>query len=89
MEPNIEACTTSIWPCLRAITLTCSPVASAWRTRAVPVQGFRVRISTHNQLDSVSKGCIHQASNRLAQLDGYLLGGKRENGSQWDDGEEI
>lgn len=55
----------------------------------MPVQGFRVRISTHNQLDSVSKGCIHQASNRLAQLDGYLLGGKRENGSQWDDGEEI
>jgi hypothetical protein len=47
------------------------------------------RCKTHNEFDGVAKRRIHEATERLAQLGGKLLGRKAEQRGQRDDGNEV
>lgn len=44
---------------------------------------------THNKLDGISKGCIHEATERLAEFGGQLLGRKTEECGERNDGDEV
>lgn len=44
---------------------------------------------TYNQLDGVSKGRVHEATNSLTQLDAKLFGSKAQESSKRDNGQEV
>jgi hypothetical protein len=51
--------------------------------------GPRGDIKTYNELHSVAKRSVQQPAHGVAELQGDLLGGKRQHGRQRDDGEEV
>lgn len=80
IEPSMDDWTTWIWPSLSATMLTCTGLATT---------SPHIQTITHNQLDGISKRRIQKSAHGLAQLQGNLLGRKRQDGGERDDGEEV
>jgi hypothetical protein len=79
MLPSMLDWTIRISPSLRA---TIETWKCQWDSR-------RIAAHTHNQLDGISKGRIHQTTKSLAQLCGQLLSRKAQQSSKRDNSDEV
>lgn len=83
MEPSMDDLTTSIWLFCSAIMLTLCEVLTGY------VGCFRRVRSTYDEFDGIAKSGIQETTQGLTQPDRDLLGCKRKNSGEWNDGEEI